>query len=116
VNECCHKMKRDSSQTIFQFLLKDMEVIFKLKRYIFKFHLFRFQFSMHLKFCIIYNWKSYVLFRFELWYHVLLRLLHVMFFGCVCGACGQYDHEAKKIGISNKVHVQIQTYIVVVFF
>jgi hypothetical protein len=39
----------------------------------------RFQFSMHLKFWIIYNWKSYVLFRFELWYHVLLHFLHVIF-------------------------------------
>ncbi len=31
VNECHHKMKKDSFQMIFGFLLKDMEVAFKLK-------------------------------------------------------------------------------------
>ncbi len=42
--ECCHKMKRGFSQTGFGFLLKVMEVAFKLKRYIFKLHFFGFQF------------------------------------------------------------------------
>jgi len=79
MNEYCHKMKKDSSQIIFGFLLKDMEVAFKLKRYIFKFHLSKFQFAMHLKFCIIYNWRLCVLFGFELSYRVLLHLPHVVF-------------------------------------
>jgi hypothetical protein len=79
MNEYRHKMKRDSSQTIFGFLLKDMEFAFKLKRYIFKFHLSKFQFAMHLKFCIIYSWRSCVLFGFELSYRVLLRLPRVVF-------------------------------------
>jgi hypothetical protein len=83
MNECRHKMKRDSSQTRFGFLSKNMEVAFKLKRYIFKLHLSRFQFAMHLKFCIIYNWRSCVLYGFKLWYRVLLRFPHVVFVLCV---------------------------------
>jgi len=63
--ECCHKMKRDFSQTGFGFLLKDMEVAFKLKRYVFKLHFFGFQFAMHLRFCILCNWRSYLLFGFK---------------------------------------------------
>ncbi len=66
VNEHCHKMKKDSSQTRFGFLLKNIEVTFKLKRYIFKLHFSRFQFVMHFKFYIIYHWRFYVLFGFKL--------------------------------------------------
>ncbi len=83
VNECHHKMKRDYSQMIFGFSLKDVEVAFKLKRYIFKLHLFGFQFVMHLSFCIFCNWRSCVLFEFELWYHALLHFLYVEFVMCV---------------------------------
>ncbi len=64
-------------------LLKDVKVAFKLKRYILKLHLFRFQFVMHLKFFIFCNWRSCGLFGFKLWYHVLLHFLRVMFVMCV---------------------------------
>jgi hypothetical protein len=47
-------------------------------------------------------------------------LLHlpcvVVDFGCVCGVCGQYVHEAKIVGVSSKVHNQIQASIVVGVF
>ncbi len=79
MNEHHHKMKKDSSQTKFGFFLKNMEVVFKLKKYIFKLHLFRFQFAMHLKLYIIYNWTPFVLFGFKLWYRVLVRFPHVVF-------------------------------------
>jgi hypothetical protein len=36
--------------------------------------------------------------------------------GCVCGVCGQYVHEAKIVGVSSKVHSQIQACIVVGVF
>ncbi len=81
--ECRHKMKRDFSQTWFGFLLKYMEVSFKLKRYIFKLHLFGFQFAMHLRFHILWNWRSYVLFGFKFWYRDLLHLPCVVFVVCV---------------------------------
>jgi hypothetical protein len=76
----------------------------------------RFQFSMHLKFWIIYNWKSYVLFTFELWYHVLLGLLPVMFLVVFVVCVVNMTMKRIFLGIGNKVHVQIQTYIVVVLF
>jgi hypothetical protein len=101
MNEYCHKMKRDSSQTRFGFSSKDMEVAFKLKRYIFKFHLFIFQFAMHLKFCIIYNWRSYVLFGFKLWYRVLLHFPRVGFVVRVVNM----TMTMKIVGISSKVHI-----------
>jgi hypothetical protein len=37
-----HKMKKDYFQMRFRFFLKDVEVAFKLERYIFKLHLSRF--------------------------------------------------------------------------
>ncbi len=39
-----------------------------------------------------------------------------MVFGCVCGVCGQYVHEVKIVGLSNKVHSQIQARIIVSVF
>jgi hypothetical protein len=72
---------------------------------------------MHLRFCILYNWRSYVLFGFELWYRALLHLpCVVVVFGCVCDVCGQYVHEVKIVVVSNKVHSQIQAYIVASVF
>lgn len=100
-------------------LAKRCRGCFKVKyliRYIFKLHLFGFEYAMHLRFYIFYNWRSCVLFGFELQYCALLHLPCVVVFGCVCDVCGQYVHEVKIVGLSNKVHSQIQARIVVGVF
>jgi hypothetical protein len=65
-------------------LLKDVEVAFKLKRYIFKLHLSGFQLVMHLKFCFFFQLEVLCF----IWAQALVSCFVAFSLCCICDVCG----------------------------